>query len=78
MLGVCLEAIPVCFNKAPYPVKPPIQTVAFHDRGGKGKEKNILFDIRRTEGHSRLDVSAGHFPYAHPALLVWRVVIFRE
>ena len=37
MIGVLLEAIPVVFDKAPYPIKPPIQTVAFDDRGPKGK-----------------------------------------
>jgi hypothetical protein len=49
MAGVLLKPIAVCFNKTPYLVKPPIQTIAFDDRGPKGKKKNILFDIRRAE-----------------------------
>ena len=79
MAGVLLEPIPVGLNKAPYPVKPPIQTVAFDDRGRKGKEKNIPFDIDRAEGHSRLDVFAGHAPYALPSLFFLDFIsIFRE
>ena len=54
MLGIQFEAIPVLLNEAMSHVETAKEALTFYDRAGMTEDKQILFDISRSERQTRL------------------------